>query len=333
MKPERLPPPLPPLPPFASTTPLPSPSALPTVRGRYQFDVPLAPLSWFRVGGKADVVFKPADPLDLAQFMAERPLELPITILGATSNLLIRDGGIRGVVIRLGRGFAEVVRDGRDETMITAGAACLDRTVAQQAAEWGLAGMEFLVGVPGSIGGALRMNAGAYGQELADICVSAEICDNQGNLMSVPGEQLGFGYRHCLVSPRDVFIGCRLRGRLDDSAAVMARMQDIVDQREQTQPIRARTGGSTFQNPTPEQSPLKAWQLIDQAGCRGLTLGGAQVSPLHCNFLLNTGNATASDLEQLGELVRQRVLESSGVQLHWEIKRVGENLPATYSKA
>lgn len=303
---------------------MPPPFPLPKVRGRYQYQVPLAPLSWFRVGGVADVVFRPADPLDLAAFMANKPAGVAVTVLGATSNLLIRDGGIRGVVVRLGAGFNQIERAG--ESIIRVGAACLDRTVAEQAAMWGLAGLEFLVGVPGSIGGALRMNAGCYGVELANRCLRAQICDAAGNLLTIPADQLGFGYRHCGLSPQDIFVGCWLQTESDQVEAIQARMQSIIDQREASQPTRARTGGSSFRNPPASQSRLKAWQLIDQAGCRGLSLGGAQISPLHCNFLINTGNATAAELEALGDLVQQRVFEHSGIWLEWEIKRIGAPL-------
>jgi UDP-N-acetylmuramate dehydrogenase len=289
---------------------------LPAVRGRYTENAPLGPVTWFRVGGPAEVMFRPVDAADLAGFLAGKPADVPVIVLGVGSNLLVRDGGVPGVVVRLGRGFAGIETEG-DE--VRAGAGALDVNVALVAGDAGIAGLEFLSGVPGTIGGALRMNAGAYGAETKDVVVGARAVDPVGRVRDLDPEDLGFGYRCCAV-PRDwIFVSARLRGRLGDRAAIARRTEEIRTAREQTQPIRSRTGGSTFANPPGG----KAWELIDRAGCRGLTRGGAQVSEKHCNFLINTGNATAADLEALGEEVRRRVFETSGVRLEWEIQRIG----------
>lgn len=289
---------------------------LPAVRGRYTENAPLGPVTWFRVGGPAEVMFRPIDVQDLAGFLAGKPADVPATVLGVGSNLLVRDGGVPGVVVRLGRGFAGIETEG-DEVRVGAGA--LDVNVALVAGDAGIAGLEFLSGVPGTIGGALRMNAGAYGAETKDVVVGARAVDPVGRVRDLDPEDLGFGYRCCAV-PRDwIFVSARLRGRLGDRAAIARRTEEIRTAREQTQPIRSRTGGSTFANPP----GAKAWELIERAGCRGLTRGGAQVSEKHCNFLINTGNATAADLEALGEEVRRRVFETSGVRLEWEIQRIG----------
>jgi len=289
---------------------------LPAVRGRYTENAPLGPVTWFRVGGPAEVMFRPIDVQDLAGFLAGKPADVPATVLGVGSNLLVRDGGVPGVVVRLGRGFAGIETEG-DEVRVGAGA--LDVNVALVAGGAGIAGLEFLSGVPGTIGGALRMNAGAYGAETKDVVVGARAVDPVGRVRDLDPEDLGFGYRCCAV-PRDwIFVSARLRGRLGDRAAIARRTEEIRTAREQTQPIRSRTGGSTFANPP----GAKAWELIERAGCRGLTRGGAQVSEKHCNFLINRGDATAADLETLGEEVRRRVFETSGVRLEWEIQRIG----------
>ncbi len=289
---------------------------LPSLRGRVQEAFPLGPTTWFRVGGPAEALVRPADAADLCGFLAALPHEVPVTVVGAASNLIIRDGGVNGVVIRLGRGFSDVIveTDG-----VVAGAAALDLTVSEHAAEAGLAGLEFLSGIPGSIGGAVAMNAGAYGGDIAACFDWADIVTRDGSLVRCDSGQLDFGYRHSSVPPGAVVVRARLRARKGDAAAIARRMAEIRASREATQPVRARTGGSTFRNPEGQ----KAWELIDAAGCRGLTLGGAQVSDKHCNFLLNTGDATAADLEGLGEDVRARVLAASGVDLHWEIRRIG----------
>ena len=289
---------------------------LPKVRGRLRADVELAALTWFRVGGRAEVLFKPADQEDLASFLKNCPANIPVYPMGVASNLIVRDGGIRGVVVRLGKEFATVTHH---ENQMTAGAAALDTTVAQTAAQHGIAGLEFLSGIPGTIGGALKMNAGAYGSEIKDILISATALDRQGNMHTVGVDDLNLTYRHCGAPDDWIFTQAVMRAEPGNPDEIAARMADIKSKREATQPVRSRTGGSTFANPEGE----KAWALIDAAGCRGLQMGGAQVSELHCNFLLNNGAATAADLENLGEEVRRRVMAYSGVDLRWEIQRVG----------
>ena len=297
---------------------------LPVVRGRYSEDAALARVTWFRVGGPAEVMFRPADRDDLAAFLAGKPDDVPVTVIGVGSNLLVRDGGIKGVVIRLGRGFADITTAGSD---VTAGAAALDLNVAITARAAGVAGLEFLSGIPGTIGGALRMNAGAYGREMTDVTIEAEALDEHGRLHRLSHGELGFSYRHSAVPASWIFTAACLRGQPGDSAAIAARMDNIQQARAATQPLRTPTGGSTFKNPDDVKAQgRKAWQLIDQAGCRGLRLGGAMVSELHCNFLINTGGATAADIEALGEDVRRRVFAHSGVTLEWEIKRIGRAL-------
>lgn len=289
---------------------------LPPVRGRLTENAPLAKITWFRVGGPAEVMFRPVDAEDLAGFLAGRPADVPVTVVGVGSNLLVRDGGVPGVVVRLGRAFSDILVD---EDVITAGAAALDLNVARVALDVGLAGLEFLSGIPGTIGGALRMNAGAYGAEISDVAIDARALDGAGRFHTLTPAGLGFGYRRSAVPVDWIFVAARLRGTEGQPAALYRRMEEIRQARESTQPIRTRTGGSTFANP----AGAKAWQLIDQAGCRGLRIGGAQVSEQHCNFLINTGDATAADLEALGEEVRRRVFETSGVRLEWEIRRIG----------
>ncbi|MCR0984425.1 UDP-N-acetylmuramate dehydrogenase [Roseomonas populi] len=287
---------------------------LPALRGRVQKDAPLGPGTWFRVGGNADWLVRPADLDDLLRLL--RRAEAPITVMGAASNLIVRDGGVRGIVLRLARGFGdvEVEADG-----IVAGAAALDANVAEHAAAAGLSGLEFLSGIPGSIGGAVAMNAGAYGAEVADVLDWAEIATVDG-LLRVRAADLRLSYRRSQLPPGGIVVRARFRATPGDKDAIAARMGQIRESREATQPVRARTGGSTFANPAGH----KAWALVDAAGCRGKTLGGAQVSEKHCNFLLNTGDATAADLEELGEAVRAAVLAHSGITLEWEIKRIGE---------
>ena len=289
---------------------------LPPLRGRVQHDAPLAPVTWFRVGGPAEALVRPADADDLAGFLKALPPEMPVTVIGAASNLIVRDGGIPGVTIRLARGFnaIEVEADG-----VVAGAAALDVTVAEHAAAAGLAGLEFLSGIPGTIGGAVVMNAGAYGGDIAGVLDWAEAVTRSGEQVRLSAAQLAFAYRHARLPPGAVVVRARLRARPGQASVIAARMAEIRANREASQPVRARTGGSTFRNP-PGQ---KAWELIDAAGCRGLTRGGAMVSDKHCNFLINTGAATAADVEGLGEEVRRRVLAASGVALEWEIRRIG----------
>lgn len=289
---------------------------LPPVRGRIAADAPIGPLTWFRVGGPAEVLFRPADEADLADFLKALPAEVPVTVIGVGSNLLVRDGGISGVTVRLGRGFAEVAAD--DDT-VKAGAGALDLNVALTAAEAGVVGLEFLSGVPGTIGGGLRMNAGAYGSEIKDVLVEASAVDRRGAIHRVPAAEMGLSYRHSDAPDDWIFTGALLRGRRGDPAEIAGRMAEIKAAREASQPIRARTGGSTFANPPGDH----AWRLIDAAGCRGLTRGGAMVSEKHTNFLINTGTASAADIEGLGEEVRRRVHAQFGIALDWEIRRIG----------
>jgi UDP-N-acetylmuramate dehydrogenase len=293
---------------------------LPPVRGRLTADAAIGKQTWFGVGGPAEVLFRPADLTDLAGFLAALPPRIAVTVIGVGSNLLVRDGGIPGVVIRLGRAFAAIEID-RDE--VRAGAAALDRIVAFAAADAGLGGLEFLSGVPGSIGGSVRMNAGAYGREVKDVLVSAIALDRTGETHTVGSRAMGLSYRHSDLDPSWILVEAQLRGAPGDRAAIGRRLDEIRAAREATQPVRARTGGSTFKNP-PGGS---AWRLIDAAGCRGLVRGGAMVSPQHTNFLINTGIATAADLEGLGEEVKRRVHDTSGVLLEWEIERIGSPLP------
>jgi len=294
---------------------------LPPVRGRLTENAPLAGITWFRVGGAAEVMFRPADRDDLMAFIAAKPASVPVTVIGVGSNLLVRDGGVPGVVIRLGRGFADV---SAENTTVRAGAGALDLNVALAARDAGIAGLEFLSGIPGTIGGALRMNGGAYGSEMRDITVAAEALDPAGRLFRLSLDELGFTYRHSAVAEDWIFLSAEMRGERDEPAAIARRMQEIQTKRETTQPIRTRTGGSTFANPSdPSVKGRKAWELIDAAGCRGLVRGGAVVSEKHCNFLINTGAATAADIEGLGEEVRRRVHEMFGVTLEWEIRRIG----------
>lgn len=289
---------------------------LPAVRGRYTENAPLGPVTWFRVGGPAEVMFRPADTDDLAAFLAARPGDVPVTVLGVGSNLLVRDGGVPGVVVRLGRSFARIEMVG-DQANV--GAAALDLNVALTARDAGVGNLEFLCGVPGTIGGALRMNAGAYGSEMKDVVIAARALDRAGGVHYLSLEELGFNYRRCGVPDDWLFVSAQLQGVAGDPVTIGRRMRQIRDAREESQPIRTRTGGSTFANP----AGGKAWALIDQAGCRGLQRGGAKVSEKHCNFLINTGGATAADIEALGEEVRRRVFEHSGVMLEWEIRRIG----------
>ena len=290
---------------------------LPQVRGRYSANVELSKSTWFRVGGPAEVVYKPADTQDLALFMKECPGDIPIHVIGVGSNLLVRDGGVPGVVLRLGRGFTNI--SVQDDASISVGAAVLDRHVAITAQEEGIGGLEFFCGVPGVIGGAVRMNAGCYGQEVKDVLESALVVTSKGKIEQMTPQELGFSYRKSALGQKDIVVAARFKGHLSSPERVKEVVQKLLREREQTQPIREQTGGSTFANPEGHS----AWKLIDEAGCRGLRYGGAQMSEKHCNFMLNTGGATAQDLETLGEEVRQRVLETSGISLRWEIQRLG----------
>jgi UDP-N-acetylmuramate dehydrogenase len=292
-------------------------AAMPELRGRLLANQSLAELTWFRVGGPAQVLFTPTDEDDLAYFLKHLPDELPVYVVGVGSNLIVRDGGLPGVVIRLApRGFGETAVEG---DIVTAGAAALDKRVAETAAAANLAGLEFYFGIPGTIGGALRMNAGANGAETKDVLVEATGIDRKGNIHTLSNADMKFVYRNCGVDPSIIFTSARFRGKPAAPEAIRARMNEVQTHRETAQPIREKTGGSTFKNP-PDNS---AWKLIDAAGCRGLKLGGAQVSEMHCNFLINTDNATGRDIEALGESVRERVKQNSGIELHWEIKRIG----------
>ena len=289
---------------------------LPPVRGSYRFDAPLATTNWFGVGGVAEVLFKPADTADLAHFLTHISPELLVTVIGVGSNLIIRDGGIEGVVIRLGRGFTEAKIQG---DTIEAGAALLDVHLARFAADHGRAGLEFFSGIPGTIGGALAMNGGAYARETKDVLIKAEAVTFSGDIITLSVDDMQYSYRHYGGAKDLIFTRAWFRTHHDTPDAIHARIAEIQAKREATQPIRERTGGSTFKNPEGH----KAWELIDAAGCRGLRRGGAEISPLHCNFMINTGSATAADLEALGEEVRARVLQKTGISLEWEIKRVG----------
>ena len=292
-------------------------SKLPQLRGRLLANEPLAPLTWFRVGGPAQALFMPEDEADLAYLLANLPREIPVTVIGLGSNLIVRDGGVEGVVVRLGRGFNETkIEPGH---RVRSGTAVPDLRVAKAAQEAGIAGLAFYRGIPGAIGGALRMNGGAYGRETKDVLIEARGIDRVGSIRTYTNADMGFTYRHCGVGDDVIFTEARFAGTAGDPAAIAVEMDEITSKRETTQPVKSRTGGSTFKNPAGH----KAWQLIDAAGCRGLIVGGAQVSELHCNFLINLGNATAADIENLGEEVRRRVKENSGVTLEWEIKRIG----------
>jgi len=285
-------------------------------RGRLVADAPLGPQTWFRTGGPAEVLFRPADVEDLASFLAALPADVAVTVLGVGSNLLVRDGGVKGVVVRLMRGFTAIAVEGHE---VVSGAGALDLNVALTARDHALAGLEFLSGIPGTIGGAVVMNGGAYGGELAQVLVSAEAVDRSGAVHRVDAARLGFSYRYSAAPADWIFTSARLRATPGDQLAIARRIAEIDAARTESQP-RSRTGGSTFVNPEGH----KAWELIDRAGCRGLRVGEAQVSEKHCNFLINLGSATAADIEALGEEVRRRVLAQSGVRLEWEIRRIGE---------
>lgn len=291
-------------------------SAMPELRGRLLANQPLAEAAWFRVGGPAQALFMPDDEADLAYFLRYLPADVPVMALGAASNIIIRDGGIPGVVVRLGNRFSEIAIEPGHR--VRAGTGALDVRVARAARDAGVAGLEFYSGIPGGIGGALRMNAGAYGGETKDVLIEARGVDRAGNLRSFTSADMGYTYRHSTAPDDVIFTQALLQGRAGDPTAITAAMEDIAAKRKASQPPN-KTCGSTFKNPPGK----KAWQLIDAAGCRGLTVGGAQVSELHCNFLINLGGATAADIETLGETVRRRVRETSGVDLDWEIKRIG----------
>jgi UDP-N-acetylmuramate dehydrogenase len=293
---------------------------LPKVRGRYREMADLAQTTWFRVGGPAEILFRPADAEDLAAFLRACPADVPVTVIGVGSNLLVRDGGIHGVVVRLGGEFAKVRAKG---TEITAGAGALDSVLAKAAAGAAIAGLEFFAGIPGTVGGALRMNAGAYGRETKDVVVSATALAPDGTQHVLGPAELGFSYRACAVASDWIFTEAVLAGDAGSADEINRAITKIQADRADTQPVRSRTGGSTFRNPGGPDGEPKAWELIEEAGCRGLTFGGAEVSKQHCNFLINTGSASAADLEALGEEVRRRVKKTSGITLEWEIRRLG----------
>lgn len=290
---------------------------LPQVRGRLEANVPLADLTWFRVGGPAEVLFTPADEADLADFLKATPADIPVNVIGVGSNLLVRDGGIPGVVVRMGKGFGAINLEPGHR--IRAGAAALDVRVARFAQEYGIDALTFLRGIPGTIGGALRMNGGAYGGETKNILIAARAVDRSGQIHVLTSSDMHYTYRHCGAPEDMIFTEALLQGRPGNAADIAAAMDKITASREATQPIKSRTGGSTFKNPPGN----KSWQLIDKAGMRGFAIGPAKVSEQHCNFLINEGGATAAQIEELGETVRRKVKETSGIDLEWEIKRVG----------
>jgi len=292
-------------------------ATMPDVRGRLMSNQSLAELTWFRVGGPAQALFMPEDEQDLAYFISRLPPDIPLTVIGLGSNLIVRDGGIAGVVVRLGRGFSEITIETGHR--LRAGAAVPDVRVARAAQEAGIAGLAFMRGIPGAVGGVLRMNGGAYGGETKDVLLQARGVDRNGEQQVYASADMHYTYRHCGVADDVIFTEALFQGRAGDRAAIAAEMEKITESREATQPVKARTGGSTFQNPPGS----KAWQLIDAAGCRGLRIGDAQVSELHCNFLINLGNASAADIEALGETVKRRVRDHSGIELEWEIRRIG----------
>jgi UDP-N-acetylmuramate dehydrogenase len=291
-------------------------TTMPELRGRVLINQPLADLTWFRVGGRAQLLFMPEDEADLRYFLARLPAEFAVTAIGLGSNLIVRDGGVPGVVVRLGRGFNGIAIE---NTQIRAGTAVPDVKLARAAQEAGIAGLSFMRGIPGAVGGALRMNGGAYGHETKDVLAEARAVDRQGRVHVLSNADMHFTYRHCGAPDDYIFMEALFAAEPGDPTLIAAEMEKITEARESTQPVKSRTGGSTFKNP-PGQ---KAWQLIDAAGCRGLQIGDAQVSEMHCNFLINRGNATATEIEALGEAVRRKVAEHSGVELEWEIKRIG----------
>ena len=292
-------------------------AALPELRGKLKPGAMLADLTWFRVGGPAEILYSPADEADLAYVVKTIPQDIPVTVIGLGSNLLVRDGGIEGVVIRLGKGFGDIeVEDGQ---RLRAGAAVPDVKVARAAADAGISGLSFYRGIPGCVGGALRMNGGAHGKETKEVVIEVRAVDRQGNIHVLPVDELHYSYRHCGAPEDFIFTEALFQGEPGEPEKILAEMDDIAAYRESAQPIKSRTGGSTFKNPLGR----KAWQLIDAAGCRGFRIGEAHVSEMHCNFLINDANATGAEIEELGETVRARVKETSGVELEWEIKRLG----------
>ena len=300
-------------------------SDLPSGRGALKENVPLAPYTWLRVGGAADVFFMPKDDADLAHFLSSTPDDIPVHILGAASNTLVRDGGVEGVVIRLGPAFGTIEK--LSPTRLKAGAGVLDKKLANHAAKEGIGGLEFFAGIPGTIGGALRMNAGCYGGETKDIVKTIHALDRTGRLQVMDVSEMDYAYRHCGASDDLIFVAAEFEGQLEKPSIVASRIDDITSRREESQPIREKTGGSTFKNPDQTQSAGRgAWQVIDAAGGRGFKVGGAKMSEKHCNFMINTGDASAADLENLGDSIRAMVKDKEGVDLHWEVKRIGRKL-------
>ena len=295
---------------------------LPQVRGSYRENEPLAPLTWFRVGGPAQVLFKPKDAEDLAHFIKHKPADVPVMMLGVGSNMLVRDGGVPGIVVRLPASFGRIAVDGNSR-QVTAGAFALDRRVAQEAAKAGIGGLAFFAGIPGTIGGALRMNAGAHGGETKDYLVKGRAISPEGELVELDASDYGHSYRNCALPADWIFVDATFQGTQSDSESETKAVAQVDAQREATQPIKSRTGGSTFKNPVGYADFTSAWRVVDAAGMRGHRIGDAQVSEMHCNFLLNLGEATAFDIETLGESVRAKAFAATGVTLHWEIKRIG----------
>lgn len=291
---------------------------LPKVRGSYRDNFNLSGVTWFNVGGAADILFKPLDVEDLSHFIKHKPKNIPYMVLGVGSNLLVRDGGIRGVVIRLGRGFTDI---SHDDNQLVVGAGALDVNVSKYCLENSIEGLEFLSGIPGVIGAAVAMNAGAYGKEIANCLIKAEAIDESGNLIVIDNKEFGFKYRGNSLADNLIYTKVYFKVSLGQKEEIEERINQIQQQRESSQPIRSKTGGSTFKNPSGDK---KAWQLIDEAGCRGLKIGDAVMSEKHCNFLINLGNATAAEIEDLGEMVRRRVFDNSGLMLEWEIKIIGD---------
>ena len=300
-------------------------SRLPQVRGTYQPSAALAQHTWFGVGGPADILFCPIDEDDLATFLSYCPVDIPVTVIGAGSNLLVRDGGVSGVVVKMNAHLTGIHHDG---TQIIAETGATDADVARYAQKAGISGMEFLIGIPGTIGGGLRMNAGAYGNEFKDVTLYATGFDRRGNHVSATPTEMGMAYRHSEAPADWIFTTAILEGCADDPATIKSRRKEIVANRGNAQPRGVRTGGSTFANP----DGGKAWQEIDRAGCRGMQIGAARVSDKHCNFLINTGGASAFDIETLGETVRQRVQENGGPNLRWEIRRIGSYTPQSFKQ-
>jgi UDP-N-acetylmuramate dehydrogenase len=290
---------------------------LPEIRGEYRKNFALAPLTWFKVGGPAEILYKPADRDDLSHFLANLAPNIPVFVIGAGSNLIVRDGGVNGIVIKLGKGFTDI---NQKDNKIVVGAGALNYSLAQYAVQNSITGFEFLVGIPGTIGGGIAMNAGSYGCEFKDILESVTLLDRTGKKHILSVAEVGFGYRHNSLKEWSIFVEATFKYEKGNSIAIKQAMDQITSQRQLTQPVNQKTGGSTFANPKGH----KAWEIIDKSNLRGYTVGGAQISPLHCNFMINIGDATASDLESLGEIVRTKVLEDSGIELNWEIKRIGK---------